>query len=660
MLNIESKMEVFAKTYSKDTGIEIVAGANFATDGKRIFVVPISDQADPELRKKTEVIVYHETGHIKTGDVKHLPKEAVQKRIYNWIRDVAVEHTMETEYVGMKQKWAEFLVAHLKERNTKPAVQGEPIYNKIMRALYLICRGKQVGVDLSTLFSMTPEVQELFDKKFTQFIDPICNEESVKDSLAITEEIYKSFTQEEKEQPQNGPKQKGKGKKSQSTGAGDLGDPDPSDGDEDGSAGEDDNTPEPEDVDDNSEGAGKDDNDGEDNETESGNPEDENEQEGVDANSETGDTDGDEAGERDPDDGGSESDQASSGQTDDPAAQRDQQSGDDTGDDPELSDEAKEALEQAKEEIENGDDSGKTIAEETTDELNEYVKTNKVYRVVPGLKEDINPVPHRYGWEYQVTLAEQDGRKMVGYLGGKMKRLFVSERAPVWQRNIRSGKLDIKKTWKVAIGSQDIMRRKTIGKYEDACVYEVIDHSDSMSGSKARMAQAILTTMSTDLDKLRIPFGAVGFTMRQLYGAACVDAEEGIRSQSIVLNHIKGFNEAYRRVRSRFIWPDNCMVTCELPAIEYAAKQLALRRETKKILFILTDGATYTTSSTLDWALKEATKEYIQRLLNAGVRVVGIGIQDRYISNYCPDFIYVADLNNFAHDFYRKLTQLIL
>lgn len=611
MLNIETKMEVFARTYSKDTGVEIVSGSNFATDGKRIFVVPISDQADPELRKKTEVIVYHETGHIKTGDVKHLPKEAIQKRIYNWIRDVVVEHTMETEYPGMKQKWAEFLTAHIKESKTKPA-QNDPIYNKIMRALYLTCRGKQVGVDLET--SMTPEVQEFFDKKFARFIDPICNDESVKGSLAITEEIYKSFTQEEKEQPK--------------------------------------------DESDNSEGSGNSGENGSDQETGAGNSEDE--EEGVDENSETGNIDGNETSGSSPDDSGSKGGKASSGQTDDSAAQGDQQGGDDAGNDSELSDEAKEALEQAKKEIENGDE-GKTIAEETTDELNEYVQNNKVYRVVPGLKEDIRPIEPRYGWEHQVNMAEQDGRKMVGYLGGKMKRLFVSERAPVWQRNIRSGKLDIKKTWKVALGSQDIMRRKTIGKYEDACVYEVIDHSSSMCNEKARMAQAILTTVSSDLDKLRIPFGAVGFTMNSSrIRSVQVQAEEGIRAQPIILNHIKGFSEAYRRVRSRFIWPSNCDITCELPAIEFAAKQLAMRRETKKILFILTDGGTCTGSGTLDAFIQKATKEYIQRLLNAGVRVVGIGIQDRNISSYCPDFIHVANLNNFAHDFYRKLTQLIL
>jgi cobalamin biosynthesis protein CobT len=651
MLNIESKMEVFAKTYSKDTGVEVVMGSQYCTDGRKIYVVPVSDQADPALRAKTEVIVYHETGHIKTKDVKHLPKGSVQKRIYNWIRDVVVEHTMETEYPGMKVKWAEFLTTHIKESKTKPQAWAEPLYNKIMRALYLTCRGKQVGVNLET--SMTPEVQELFDKKFAKFVDAICNESSVKSSLALTEEIYKSFTQEEKEQPKNGQsqqKQKGKGssKKDDSTGADDPGD----------------QVSEEENVDDNSEGAGEDSDDGDDKETGAGNPEDETEdvddEDSKGKGDQTGDTDGDEAGDSDPDDGGAEDDPASSGQTDDPATAGDQPGGNSSGDDSELSDEAKEALEQAKEEIENGCDEGKTIAEETTDELNEYVQNNKVYRVEPGLKEDFQPIEHRYGWEHQVNMAEQDGRAMVGYLGGKMKRLFISERAPVWQRNIRSGKLDIRKTWKVAVGSQDIMRRKTVGKYEDACVFEVIDHSDSMNGTKARMAQAILTTVSTDLDKLRIPFGAVGFTMNQMSTSESDKADDGVRSKPIVLNHIKGFNEAYRRVRSRFIWPTNCNLTCELPAIEYAAKQLAMRRETKKILFILTDGETFTGSGTLNSALREATKEYIHRLLNAGVKVVGIGIQDRSISRYCPDFIHVTNLNNFGHDFYRKLTQLIL
>jgi hypothetical protein len=649
MLNIETKMEVFAKTYSKDTGVEIVAGSNFATDGKRIFVVPISDQADPALRKKTEVIVYHETGHIKAKDVKHNPKDRIKQRIYNWIRDVAVEHNMETEYVGMKQKWAEFLTAHLAESNTKPA-QQEPIYNKIMRALYLICRGKQLNVDFKSMFSMTPEVQELFDKKFAQFIDPICKDGSVKSSLAITEEIYKLFAKEEMEQPQNGQgqqKQKGgKGKKS--------------------SKKEDENDPS------DSEGAGDDSDNGEDKEAGAGNPEDESEPEGLNEDNdsgssegdkedeETGDTGGDEEGNSDPDGDDPEDNSASSGQTDGQRAEGDQQDGDASGDDSELSDEAKKALEQAKEEIENGDDSGKTVAEETTDELNEYVQTHKIYRTVPGLKEDIKPIPEQYGWQVEVAQHEQTGRKMVGFIGNKLKRLFISERAPVWQRNLRSGKLDIKKTWKVAVGSQDIMRRKTEGMYEDACVYEVIDNSQSMDCSKARIAQAILTTVSTDLDKLRIPFGAVGFTTQQIKRDNIDAAEEGIRTLPAILYHVKGFNEPYRKVRHRFVWPRYNDLTCELPAIEFAAKQLAMRRETKKILFILTDGGTCTGSETLDAALRVATKDFIERLLRAGVKVVGIGIQDSHIAAYCPDFIYVRDLNNFAHEFYRKLTQLIL
>jgi cobalamin biosynthesis protein CobT len=189
----------------------------------------------------------------------------------------------------------------------------------------------------------------------------------------------------------------------------------------------------------------------------------------------------------------------------------------------------------------------------------------------------------------------------------------------------------------------------------------VIDHSSSMNGFRSQIAQGILTAVSSDLDKLRIPFGAVGFTYGEFASRKSDDdARGGVRSQKATLNHIKGFNEPYRAVRHRFVWPTNTNCTAELPGIEFAARQLAMRRETKKILFILTDGETETGCDVLDYAMRVATKEFIERMLKAGVRIVGIGIQNTSMEEYCPDFIHVQDLSNFAHDFYVKLMKLIL
>ena len=628
LLPIESKMEVFAKTYSKDTGVQILPGSQYCTDGKNIFIVPIDDQADVSLRRKVEVVVYHETGHIKAGDVKSNPKDKIKQRIYNWVRDIAVEHNMETEYPGMKKKWVEFLTTCIKESEAK-GPQPDKVYNKLLRVLYMTCRANQLNADFG--FKAEPAIQALFNAKLAKFVVPVSTKLTIKDSLEFTEEIYKILAEGATDDPEDDkkdPKKKSKSKKSNEQ-----------DKQEEG------------------------DNENED----SSNPEDSDQNNG-DGDSEEGNSPsnagGDEEGECDPDGDGAEEDSSPSGQTPDKEAEGDKPAGNGAGDDSPLTDEAKQAAEQAKQEVMSGDDSNaKTIAEGTTDELNEYVQTHKIYRTVPGLKEDIQPIPEQYNWQVEVAQHEAEGRQMVGYVGNKLKRLFISERAPVWQRNLRSGKLDIRKTWKVAVGSQDIMRRKTEGVYEDACVYEVIDHSSSMNGTRSRIAQAILTTVSADLDKLRIPFGAVGFTTHGVGSAHRNEyskAEDGIRALPVILNHVKGFNEPYRKVRHRFVWPRNAQMTCELPAIEFAAKQLAIRRETKKILFILTDGGTCTGSATLDASLRKAAKDFIQRLLRAGVKVVGIGIQDNEIAEYCPDFIYVQNLNNFAHEFYRKLTQLIL
>ena len=85
-----------------------------------------------------------------------------------------------------------------------------------------------------------------------------------------------------------------------------------------------------------------------------------------------------------------------------------------------------------------------------------------------------------------------------------------------------------------------------------------------------------------------------------------------------------------------------------------------MRRETKKILFILTDGQTQTDNYDLDNAMRNATKEYVDRLIRAGVKVVGVGILNTCIADYVTDFIHMNDLATFPTIFYAKLSKLLL
>jgi nitric oxide reductase activation protein len=146
----------------------------------------------------------------------------------------------------------------------------------------------------------------------------------------------------------------------------------------------------------------------------------------------------------------------------------------------------------------------------------------------------------------------------------------------------------------------------------------------------------------------------VGFTSYQ------EPINDEIRRSPCRLILMKDFNEPYRVVRHRFAWPKSSSLTAEFPAIRFGAQKLAMRKETKRVLFVLTDGHTETGSAELDVAMRAAMKEYIQRLIKAGMKVVGVGILDDSLAEYIPDFIHVSDLSVFASQFYTKLSQLIL
>jgi cobalamin biosynthesis protein CobT len=583
---IETEMETFARTYAKDTGVNIIFGDKVCTDGSNIYLVPIPDQADEWLRFESEMHTYHETGHIKTKDVPPKPKGKTEGSVYNYVRDVCIEGFMESIYNGMKTKWTRFLNTYLKKYsqgefknpNTSP-------YRKLMLAFLYRCRGRQLGITFD--IQMPQDMQDIYEDRLAQFEERVAQHKTIKESLQLTKEIMASLQMEDKEEEEQ--KKKDGGGKNK-----------PQDGDDQNAGG----------------GAG-DPQDGDEQDAGNGDPQ------GSD------DGDGDKSG----------------SQTD----------GDGKPQPAKLSKGAQKALKKVQGEMEKGADEG-GIFDDVAKKLNKYADTHKIYRVKAGLKEDFRVPGERSGWESEIAVFEEKGREITGYDGSKLKRLFISEQAPVTHRHLRTGKFDSRRIVALRNGSKNVHKRKTPSSFEDSAVALVVDHSGSMRGNSGTIAHSILAVTANDLDKLRVPFLACGMTSRENNESIC---DEGVRTRPCIINKMKDFDEPYRVVKHRFVWPSYTNITVELPAIQYATYQLAQRRETKKVLFIMADGGTNTGNMYLDDAMVRATHEFIARIQRAGVRVVPIGIGTDLLWN-CDDAILVNDLNEFAGQFYGKLTQILL
>ena len=314
-----------------------------------------------------------------------------------------------------------------------------------------------------------------------------------------------------------------------------------------------------------------------------------------------------------------------------------------------------EARKDLKEEIDTGKaDKSKSLSEDRTAELNKNVQSTAIYREAPGLKDPIvETCPNSY---VSFNELEKNGKAMTGYCGGKLRTLFITEHSQRWYRNQKTGRLDLRKAWNDH--SDDIYRRKSAYTRDDAAVSIVVDGTGSMGNgytSKHGIASALMTALSTELEHLRIPVEVTGFSY---VSGINPQGFQGIRSGEAVINVIKRFEEPLRRVQGRYTWSSS-NGTFELPSIRYAAQRLAARREPKKVLFILSDGDTGV-GSIPNNVVELAIKQYIQRVMKAGIHVVGFGIQSDAISYYCPDWILVQDLTVFAKEFFGKLMGFLL
>lgn len=270
------------------------------------------------------------------------------------------------------------------------------------------------------------------------------------------------------------------------------------------------------------------------------------------------------------------------------------------------------------------------------------------------------------GWETEVSRFEQEGREITGYVGAKLRTLFISERAPYWQTNLETGKLDTRKLSKIiTCGSSAVFRRRVQGIREDSAVSLIVDHSGSMGGpsphdlmyNKAEIASALVCAIAEQLENLRIAFEVIGY---QAYTDEGDDDHPGMRTKPVVIELIKTWEESYRRVRQNFAWPSGPGENNELPVIQFAARRLWERKETKKIMMIFSDGVVAFGDGLLQKLTIQACKEYVARMERAGIKVVGFGILDDSIKQYCSRTISVNNLKMLAGSFYKELQQILV
>jgi cobalamin biosynthesis protein CobT len=231
--------------------------------------------------------------------------------------------------------------------------------------------------------------------------------------------------------------------------------------------------------------------------------------------------------------------------------------------------------------------------------------------------------------------------------------VFVSKSRESVDFNQHRGRFDMKAFVSDASDQRrDVFSSIRPGSLDKAAVSIAIDNSASMSGQRITKAYQILGGLLYYLDKAGVPVEAAGFTAKD-----CYDSDH--RDAPVVISVVKTFDEPFKgHPVLRCHPPAYCNLTIELDCLKFLAPRLYKRPEGKKVLFVLSDGEPCTGNSNLTRKLVVAYKEYIARLREVGIIVVGFGI-DTDVTEYFGTDCINTQTNNLGEEIVKKLTEIL-
>jgi len=257
-------------------------------------------------------------------------------------------------------------------------------------------------------------------------------------------------------------------------------------------------------------------------------------------------------------------------------------------------------------------------------------------------EETLRDVPDGSLPEYLSELAPL--RREMNYLVQHMRNIVDQKRSTKRRsgfRVARHGVVDTRRVWKIATGSDDVMKQRcaTVGMDADPdslALYLLADESHSMlEGERFIHARQAAIIVCEALSELGIRFALTGYTA----------------SQTLARYQYKTFDEQWMDVCTRAMSMTHRMGTYTAEHIPFALRRLRERSERKKILVVVTDADEIESA----YRLKEA----ILDVKDEGIEIVGIGICTSLMSEWYDRYIEVTDMTGFARMLLELLREIL-
>ena len=264
-------------------------------------------------------------------------------------------------------------------------------------------------------------------------------------------------------------------------------------------------------------------------------------------------------------------------------------------------------------------------------------------------------------------------KSFISKLANKLQRKLLAKQNRSWEFDLEEGSLDTSKLTRIIIdplNSLSFKKEKDI-KFKDTLVTILIDNSGSMRGKPISVAAICADILARTLERCSVKVEILGFTTKHWKGGQ--SREKWMSNQKPLfpgrlndLRHIvyKSADTPWRQSKNNMglmLKEGLLKENIDGEALKWAYNKILKRKEERKILMVISDGApvddsTLSTNSSdlLENNLKQVVK-WIEK--NSSVELLAVGI-GHDVTRYYNRAIKIADVQDLGDVMINQLTDL--
>ena len=264
-------------------------------------------------------------------------------------------------------------------------------------------------------------------------------------------------------------------------------------------------------------------------------------------------------------------------------------------------------------------------------------------------------------------------QSIVAKLANKLQRQLLAKQNRAWEFDLEEGLLDSSKLSRVVIDPYHSLsfKNEKETKFKDTVVTLLIDNSGSMRGRPISVAAICADILSRTLERCSVKVEILGFTTKNWKGGKSRE-KWNLQSKPINpgrlndLRHIiyKSADTPWRQSKKNLalmLKEGLLKENIDGEALIWASKRISKRKEERKILMVISDGAPVDDSTLsvnsgdyLEKHLKQTVK-WIEDNTNIEILAVGIGHD---VTRYYKKAIKISDVQELGDVMINQLTEL--